>query len=126
MLPNKNMDSWRSTIGEHFSSREDGEILVFLAYVECGFRIPVHQFLPKVLEYYGVELVNLTPNVIANLSIIVYLCEAYLGILPNLKLFKYYYKMARSGKSLGSPGECTLRLHEGKADEYIHTFPKSS
>lgn len=78
------------------------------------------------MEYYRVDLVNLAPNAIANLSVFVYICEAYLGILPNLELYRYYYKMARSGRSLESPGECTLCLYDGKADEYIRMFPKSS
>ena len=111
LLPDKNLISWRSAIGEHSPSGEDGEIPVFLAYIECGFRLPVHSFLPTVLEYYGVELVNLAPNAIANLSIFVYLCEAYLGIPATLDLFKYYYRMANTKKTTGTPGECTLRLH---------------
>ena len=61
MLPNKDLIKWRSAAGEHFPRHEEGEIPVFLAYVECGFRLPVHPFLPRVLEYYGVELVNLAP-----------------------------------------------------------------
>ena len=117
ILPKKNLIKWRSATGEHFPSREDGEIPVFLAYIECGLRLPVHKFLLRVLEYYGVELVNLAPNSIANISFFTYLCEAYLGVRPSLRLFRYFYRMAMSGKSTGTPGECTLRLHDGKADE---------
>lgn len=80
MLPDKNLIKWRSAAGEHFPSREDGEIPVFHAYIECGLRVPMHKFLPCVLEYYEVELVNLAPNSIANISIFAYLCEAYLGV----------------------------------------------
>ena len=80
MFPDKNLIKWRSAAGEHFPSREEGEIPIFLAYIECGLRLPTHKFLARVLEYYGVELVNLAPNSIANISIFAYLCEAYLGI----------------------------------------------
>lgn len=125
MLPDKNLIRWRSTTGEHFSSREDGEIPVFLAYIECGLRLPAHKFLLRVLEYYEAELVNLAPNSIANISIFTYLCEAYLGVRPNLKLFRYFYRMVM-GRSTVTLGECTLRLHNGKADEYIHMYSKSS
>ena len=69
---------------------------------------------------------NLAPNSIANISIFIYLCEAYLGIRPNLKVFRYFYKMVRSRKLMAGPGECSLRLHEGKADEYIRMYSKSS
>ena len=42
-----------------------------------------------------------------------------------MKVFRYFYRMARSGKSTAGPGECSLRLHDGKADEYIRMYPKS-
>lgn len=126
MLPDKSLISWRSVAGEHSPSNEDGEIPIFLAYIECGFRFPIHPFLPTVLENYGVELVNLAPNAIANVSIFIYLCEAYLGIPADLDLFKYYYRMTKSGKTIETPGECTLRLHDGKADVYILMYSKSS
>ena len=125
MFPDKNMISWRSAVGEHFSSGNDGEISVILAYNECRFRLLLHSFISKVLEYYGVELVNLAPNSTANLIIFIYLCEAYLGISPDLKVFKYFYMMAKSGKSTVSAGECSLRLHDGKVEEYICMYPKS-
>ena len=97
MLPDKDLIKWRSATGEHFSSHEEGEIHVFRAYVECGFRLLVHSFLPRVLEYYGVELVNLASNSIFNIGIFVYLYEAYLEIKPNLKVFRYFYRMVRQG-----------------------------
>ena len=126
LLPDKDLISWRSVAGVHSPSSEDGEIHVFLTYIECGFRLPVHSFLPKILEHYGVELVNLSPNTIANLNVFVYLCEAYLGIAADLNLFKYYYRMVKLGKTTGTLGECTLRLHDRKADEYIYMYSKSS
>ena len=125
MLPDKDLISWRSAAGQHSSSNEDGVIPIFLAYIECGFRLLIHSFLSKISEYYGVELMNLAPNAIANLSVFVYLYEAYLGIAADLQLFKYFYRMAKSGKTMGTPRECTLRLHDGKADEYIRMYSKS-
>ena len=122
ILPDKSLVKWKTASGEHFSSREEGEIPIFLAYVECGLRLPAHKFLSQILERYGVELVNLAPNSIANISIFAYLCEAYLGVRPNLKLFRYFYRMAICGRPSAGPGECTMRLHDGKADEYIPTY----
>lgn len=71
-------------------------------------------------------MINLAPNAIANLSVFVYLYEAYLCIPATLDLFKYYYRMTKSGKTTGTPGECTLHLHDGKTDEYIPMYSKSS
>ena len=75
----------------------------------------MHPFLPKILEHYRVKLVNLAPNSTVNLNIFVYLCEAYLGIIADLDLFKYDYRMAKSGKTTGTPGGCTFCLHNGKS-----------
>lgn len=74
---------------------EEGRIPVFQAYCECGFRLSCHPFLPIVLEHFEVELVNLVPNSSIMLSVFVYLCEAYLGIAPDLDLFRYYYGMGK-------------------------------
>lgn len=102
ILLDKDLIKWRFAAGEHFLSHKEGEIPVFLAYIECKFRLPVHLFLPRVLEFYGVELVNLASNYIANL------------------------RMAGSAKLAAGPGECSLRLHDGKADENIQMYLKSS
>ena len=65
---------------------------------------------------------NLVPNSITLVSVFVYLCEAYLGILPDLDLFLYYYGM---GKHSGITGRCGLKLHDGKSREYIQMFTRS-
>ena len=44
LLPDKNLIKWRSAAGEHFLSREEGEIPIFLAYIECGLRLPAHKY----------------------------------------------------------------------------------
>ena len=51
MLPDRSLIKWRSAAGEHFPSRGEGEIPIFLAYVECGLRLPAHKFLSQVLVY---------------------------------------------------------------------------
>lgn len=91
-------------------------IPVFQAYCECGLRLPAHPFPTLVLAHFGVELVNLVHNSITMLSAFVYLCEAYLGIPPDLELFQYFYGTSRQAGIAGSYG---LKLHDGKSNEYI-------
>ena len=68
-------------------------------------------------------MVNLVPNSITMLSVFIYLCDAYLGIPANLKLFQYFYGMTRIA---GVAGSCGLKLHDGKSKEYIQMFIRSS
>lgn len=63
-----------------------------------------------VLEHFGMKLVNLVPNYITMLSVFVYLSVAYLGIILDMYLFKYYYGM---GKLRGIVSSCAIQLHEG-------------
>jgi hypothetical protein len=52
---------------------------------------PSLHFLHGLLDHYQIELVNLNPNYILQIAIFVHLCEAFLGILPNIPLFKNYF-----------------------------------
>ena len=61
-IPEKVLVKWLAAAGKHWSSVEIGQIPIFQAYCECGLRLPAHPFLTLVLEYFGVELVNLGPN----------------------------------------------------------------
>lgn len=108
--------------GQHWPSDEPGKIPVFQAYCKCGLRLPAYPSLTIVLEHFRVELVYLVPNSITMLNIFMYLCEAYLGIHPNLDLFKYYYGI---GKQRGIASSCAIQLHDGKLrerqeDEEVH------
>ena len=118
-IPKKELMNWIEAAGQHWPSGEIGQIPVFQAFCECGLRLPTHPFLTLVLEHFRVELVNLVSNSITMLSVFVYLCEAYLRILPDLELFHYYYGMSRQS---GIVESCGLKLHNGKAKEYIQIF----
>ena len=121
-IPKEEFVKWFEAAGQQRPSGKMGQIPVFQAFCECGLRLPAHPFLTLVLEYYGVELVNLVPNSITMLSVFVYLCEAYLGIPADLELFRYYYGMTRLG---GVVGSCSLKLHDGKSKEYIPMSTRS-
>jgi hypothetical protein len=54
--------------------------------------VPPHQFLHLLLRwYYGLELHHLTPLGVLHITAFVTLCEAYLGIDPDLDLWKYFF-----------------------------------
>ena len=61
-IPEKVLVKWIATVGQHWPSGENKQIPVFQAYCECGLRLSAHPFLTLVLEHFGVESVNLSPN----------------------------------------------------------------
>jgi hypothetical protein len=58
----------------------------FTAFYEWGFGMLPHQFLLSLLWCYGLELNHLTPSGVLHIVAFITLCEAYLGINPDLDL----------------------------------------
>jgi hypothetical protein len=65
--------------------------VVSKALFQLGFRIHTYNFFRGLLHHFKIELVHLNPNADLQIAIFVHLCEAYLTILPNFSLFKYYF-----------------------------------
>jgi hypothetical protein len=61
-------------------------IVSFTHFHEQGFRTPASNFFRGLLHYYGIELQNLNPNLILQITVFITLCEGYLGIKPNFTL----------------------------------------
>jgi hypothetical protein len=70
-------------------------VVSFMTFHERGFGVPPHQFLHSLLWYYGLELHHLTPSRVLHITVFVTLCEAYLGIDPDLDLWKYFFHVHR-------------------------------
>lgn len=62
-------------------------------FVRCSFLPPPSEFLLLILNFYGLSLQHLNPNSISFLSIFAHLCEAYVGVVPFLDIFHYYYEL---------------------------------
>jgi hypothetical protein len=61
-------------------------IVSFTHFHEQGFGTPASNFFRGLLHYYGIELQNLNPNLILQITVFITLCEGYLGIKPNFTL----------------------------------------
>ena len=70
-----------------------GRMVIVEDFVRCGFLPPLSEFLLLVLNFYGLSLLHLSPNSITFLSIFSHLCEAYIGVVPFLDLFRYFYEL---------------------------------
>ncbi|KAK1632813.1 hypothetical protein QYE76_007128 [Lolium multiflorum] len=69
----------------------------FVDHLIRGLSAPIHDFLRGLLFVYGLQLHQLTPNSILHVSIIITLCECFLGTQPNWALWKRIFCLRRNG-----------------------------
>jgi hypothetical protein len=74
-----------------FPTPAEGYMVSFVAFHERGFVTPSHQFLHSLLRHYGPELHHLTPSGSLHIAEFMTLCEAYLGIDPELDLSNCFF-----------------------------------
>jgi hypothetical protein len=74
-----------------FLASMEGYVVSFVAFYEWGLSMPLHRFLRSLLWYYDLELHHLTPLGVLHIVALMTLCEAYLGIEPELDLWKYFF-----------------------------------
>jgi hypothetical protein len=91
-LPEKSIISWRAPDEDENSPQPGpGEVIIFADHVTRGFCPPGSLFFRRVLQYFNIRPQDLSPNSILNITHFVVLCEAYLGIEPDLSLFLEFF-----------------------------------
>jgi hypothetical protein len=70
--------------------------VMFLAFLLRGLSLPAHEFLRGLLFVYGVQLHQLTPNLILHIACFITLCEFFLGIDPHWVLWKFLFRLRPS------------------------------
>ena len=78
---------------DEFPSEDRTETVVFRSFYEMGFTLPTGAFFRGLLFFYGLEVTHLKPNSIAQITIFIHLCEAYLGIAPHFNLWRALYHL---------------------------------
>jgi hypothetical protein len=89
VLPSKELCSWRVWQGITVPTEDTHESIVFVPFLIRGLGLPVSPFFRGLLDFYSLKLTHLNPNSILQISIFVHICEAYLGISPHFRLWKY-------------------------------------
>jgi hypothetical protein len=85
---------WRAAAGDLYPMEKNpDEIPMFTRFAERGLALPASDFFKGLLEYYGIEYVNLNPNSIFHTSVFVHFCEAFLGIKPHWVLFRKFFRV---------------------------------
>ncbi|KAK1649697.1 hypothetical protein QYE76_067502 [Lolium multiflorum] len=85
------------------SKREENKMrsLGLISSAESDFRHPAHEFLRSLLFFYGIQLLQLTPNSILHLSIFITVCEAFLGIDPHWGMWRKIFYVKRHNGNEG-------------------------
>ena len=73
-------------------------------------------------------MIHLNPNSILQLSIFIHLCEAFLGIPPSIRLFRYFFKL-KTHPDVANPdvvGGAEFQFRIGQKIEYLTYTLKDS
>jgi hypothetical protein len=93
-LREKEVDMWRAAAGDPYPMEKNpDEIPMFTRFAERGLALPASNFFKGLLEYYGIEYLNLNPNGIFHTFVFIHFCEAFLGIKPHWVLFRKFFRV---------------------------------
>jgi hypothetical protein len=93
-LREKEVDMWRAAAGDPYPMEKNpDEIPIFARFVERGLALPASNFFKGLLDYYGIEYLNLNPNGIFHVSFFIHFCKAFLGIKPHWVLFRKFFRV---------------------------------
>jgi hypothetical protein len=98
-IPSEELVSFSPSKGEWVPTSEPGEVVIFFEHFQRGFMIPAINFLRQFFDHFHLQLHHLGANAMMTLSAFATLCEAYLGIWPNVELFRrlFYFKTQTLG-----------------------------
>jgi hypothetical protein len=116
VLPPKELCSWRICRGVTVLTEDTHESVLYIPFLICGLALPISPFFHSLLDFYNLNLTDLNPNSILQISVFVHLCGAYLGILPHFGLWKYLYhcRPRMAGGQHQLVGGASLEMHRGR------------
>ena len=72
--------------------------MCLVPYLIRGLGFPIHPFLHGLLEFYGLQLHNLTPASVLHIAGFVALCELFLGVEARFALWKRLFCLVPRSK----------------------------
>ena len=100
------------------SEKVRGDAIIFSCFLLAGMVPPLSEFCQAVLETYGLVILQLHPNAVMVMAIFAHLCEAFVGVMPSVALFRHYYAPRVSPDKVRSGG-VTWSLRSGRAAEFL-------
>jgi hypothetical protein len=83
-LREKEMDMWHAAAGNPYPMEKNpDEVPMFARFVARGLALPASDFFKGLLQYYGIEYLNLNANGIFHVSVFIHFCKAFMGIKPH-------------------------------------------
>jgi hypothetical protein len=121
-LRENEVDMWRATAGDPYPMEKNlDEIPMFARFVERGLALPARDFYKGLLDYYGIEYLNLNPNGIFHVFIFIHFREAFLGIKPHWVLFRKFFRV-KPQLSANDPSVvegADIQMCEDAAEQYL-------
>jgi hypothetical protein len=121
LILEKSLAEWRVPDEHRVPYLNPREIVLFLSFICASLCLPASPFFHHFLRYFDISLNHLTPNRVLHLSVFVYFCETFLGILPSIMLFRYLFRLKLHPRSNNTSvlGECGIQFCQNKQKEYF-------
>ena len=103
---------WRAAGEETRPKPKEGEVVVLLDHITRGMCPPGSNFFRRVLAYYELTPLDLSPNSVLNICTFAVYCEVFLQIKPNLSLFLesfYCNPQNKKGHAMGPYGGVAIQ-----------------
>jgi hypothetical protein len=99
VLPSADLVGSHPASGERVPAPQPGETVVFYDNFPRGFALPASNFLRQFMDHFHLQPHHIGANAMMTLATFATLCEAYLGIWPNVELFRWliYFKTQMAG-----------------------------
>jgi hypothetical protein len=91
-------DTWSFNKDSSTPTPEPDERVFTKAWVERGLSLPPSEFFLSVLSTYGLQPHNICLNSFLLLSYFATLCEGYLGVRPDVRLWQFFYRVKKETK----------------------------
>ena len=90
-----------------------GGYYFFAAFFHCGLCPPFSDFFCDIMHTYGLHLLDFTPNAILTMAVFAHMCENFIGIHPNVALFRHFFTpRAEAGAPLSGGISWVFRLNK--------------
>ena len=64
----------------------------FELFFYCGLCPPFSEFFCDIMNTYGFRLLDFTPNAVLTMAVFAHLCENFVGVHPNIALFRHFFR----------------------------------
>ena len=84
----------------------------------CGLCPPFSEFFCDIMNTYGFHLLDFTPNAVLTMAVFAHLCENFVGVYPNIALFRHFF-IPRVERGEPLSGGIAWISRAGKKETYL-------